>query len=320
MTRAAGQPPRPRVAWRDVDGILLLDKPRGLSSNAALQQARRLFRARKAGHTGSLDPLATGLLPLCFGQATKVAGLLLDSDKRYRVTARLGVATTTADAEGEVTVERPAPAPDPALLEAALAGFRGPIRQVPPMHSALKHRGQRLYALARRGVEVEREAREVTIRELHCRGWSGGRLELEVACSKGTYIRTLVEDLAAALGTVGHIEELRRTRAGPFGDGRLWGLEELEAVLAAEGEAGLDRCLLGIDHALRDWPEVRLGEAERAWILQGQAVFAAGPAGERVRMYGPDGGFLGVGQVTPEGRRLAPVRLMVGLPEGAGEA
>jgi tRNA pseudouridine55 synthase len=311
MTGPTGGAPRPRVPWRDVDGILLLDKPSGFSSNAALQQARRLFRARKAGHTGSLDPLASGLLPLCFGQATKVAGLLLDSDKRYLVTARLGVATASGDAEGEEAGRMPVPPPDTGRLEAVLARFRGPILQVPPMHSALKQGGQRLYELARRGIEVERPARSVTIHELHCPGWVGDRLELEVACSKGTYVRTLVEDLAAALGTLGHVEALRRIQAGPFRDERAWTLAELEALRDAEGESGLDRVLLPADHALRHWPAVQVGASERAWILQGQAVFAAGPGGERVRMYGPDGDFLGVGEMTPEGRRLAPVRLMV---------
>jgi tRNA pseudouridine55 synthase len=320
MTDAAGRPSRPRVTWRDVDGILLLDKPAGLSSNAALQQARRLFRARKAGHTGSLDPLASGLLPLCFGQATKVAGLLLDSDKRYLVTARLGIATATGDAEGEVTRREAAPAPDADRLEAALAGLRGPILQVPPMHSALKQGGRRLYELARQGIEVERAARPVTVHELLALRWEGDLLDLEVACSKGTYVRTLVEDLAAALGTVAHVARLRRTEAGPFRGERCWTPAELQALLDADGEAGLDRALLPVDHALCDWPAVRVGPAERGWILQGQAVFAAGPGGERVRIYGPDGDFLGVGEMTPEGRRLAPVRLMVDLERPASAA
>ena len=313
MTLPEGHRPRARVAWRDVDGILLLDKPTGASSNAALQQARRLFRARKAGHTGSLDPLASGLLPLCFGQATKVAGLMLDSDKRYVVTARLGTRTATGDAEGEVTERRPAPAPDAGRLEAALARFRGPILQVPPMHSALKQGGQRLYELARRGVEVDRPARPVTIHELRALAWEGDRLELEVACSKGTYVRTLVEDVAAELGTVGHVERLRRTEVGSFRDERTWTLAELQRLLEEGGEASLDRVLVPPDRALRDWAAVQVGPAERAWLLQGQAVFAAGPGGQRVRMYGPEGDFLGVGEMTPEGRRLAPVRLMVNV-------
>ncbi len=317
MTDGPGRASRPRVAWRDVDGILLLDKPEGLSSNAALQLARRLFRARKAGHTGSLDPLASGLLPLCFGQATKVAGLLLDSDKRYQVTARLGVATTTGDAEGEVSGRGPVPEPDRARLETALGRFRGAIDQVPPMHSALKQGGQRLYELARRGVEVERQPRTVTIHELVARDWRDDRLELAIRCSKGTYVRTLVEDVARELGTVAHVERLRRTAAGPFDGARARTLADLESLREAGGEAALDATLLPPDEALRHWPAVQVGLAERAWLLQGQPVFAAGPGGAQVRMYGPDGDFLGVGQMSEEGRRLAPARLMVTLAEGS---
>jgi tRNA pseudouridine55 synthase len=212
------------------------------------------------------------------------------------------------------------PPSDPALVESALARFRGPILQVPPMHSALKQGGQRLYALARKGIEVTREARPVTIHELACHGWEGDRLELVVACSKGTYVRTLVEDVAAALGTVGHVAELRRTGLGLFRDERAWTLEELEVLRERGGEDALDRLLLPPDRALAHWPEIRLGPSERAWILQGQAVFAAGPAGERVRIYGPDGEFLGIGQMTPEGRRLAPVRLMVSVEPVPGDA
>lgn len=318
MSRGGAAPPA-RSAWRDVNGILLLDKPAGLSSNAALQRARRLFRARKAGHTGSLDPLASGMLPLCFGQATKVAGLMLESDKCYRVTARLGIRTTTGDTEGEVAERRPVPAPDPQRLEATLARFRGPLLQVPPMHSALKQGGLRLYELARRGVEVERPARPVTIHELRALGWEGDRLELEVTCSKGTYVRTLVEDIAAGLGTVGHVERLRRTGVGPFRGERSWTLEELEDLRGARGEPGLDAVLLQPDRALGEWPAVRVGPVERAWLLQGQAVFAAGPCGGRVRMYGPEGEFLGLGEMTPEGRCLAPLRLMVDVaPKPSG--
>ena len=320
MTASIRQSSRPRVSWRDVDGILLLDKTSGLSSNAALQQARRLFRARKAGHTGSLDPLASGLLPLCFGQATKVAGLMLDADKRYAVVAQLGTQTSTGDAEGEVTESRPVPPSDPALIESVLARFRGPILQVPPMHSALKQGGQRLYALARQGIEVAREARPVTIHELACPGWEGDRLGLEVACSKGTYVRTLVEDVAAALGTVGHVVELRRTGLGLFRDEKAWTLQELEVLRERGGEDALDRVLLPPDRALGHWPAIRLGQSERAWILQGQAVFVTGPGGERVRIYGPDGEFLGIGEMTPEGRRLAPVRLMVSVDPVPGDA
>ncbi len=311
---------RPRVVWRDVNGILLLDKPVGLSSNAALQQARRLFRARKAGHTGSLDPLASGMLPVCFGQATKISGMLLDSDKTYEVTARLGLRTSTGDAEGEVIERAAVPQLDDALLAQVLAAHTGSIEQVPPMYSALKHEGQRLYQLARRGIEVEREARQVTIHELHLIDRDERHLGLEIRCSKGTYVRTLVEDIARALGTVGHVAALRRTRVGVFRDERTWTLEALEALGRDEGEPGLDRLLLDPDAAVSHWPAVRLGPAEEAYVLQGQAVFVAGPPGARVRMYGASGTFIGAGQMTPEGRRLAPVRIMIDLPGAANGA
>ena len=318
MTDAGGRQARPRVAWRDVDGILLLDKPAGLSSNAALQQARRLFRARKAGHTGSLDPLASGLLPLCFGQATKAAGMLLDADKTYEVVAELGSRTETGDAEGAVVESLPVPPDLQERLDPTLRKFLGPIQQVPPMYSALKQDGRRLYKLARQGIEVTREPRSVTIHSLGGARWDGRRLSLEVVCSKGTYVRTLVEDIAGALGTLGHVVGLRRTRLGPFRDERMWSLDELEARLREGGEEALDDLLHGADFALSHWPAVTVGAAEQACILQGQAVFAEGPGGARVRIYGPGAVFLGVGQMAPEGRRLAPVRIMLDL--AAGEA
>ena len=308
--------PRPRVRWREVDGILLLDKDPGMTSNGALQRARRLFRARKAGHTGSLDPLASGLLPLCFGQATKVSGMLLDADKTYRVTARLGARTTTGDAEGEVAEERPVPALDGPAIDEVIGRFVGTLEQVPPMYSALKRDGRRLYELARKGVEVPREPRTIRILALHRTGWDGRDLALEVHCSKGTYVRTLVEDLAAGLGTAGHVVSLRRIQLGPFRDERMWRLEELEALAEAEGEAGLDAALLAPDVAVSHWPEVHLGAAEEAYLLQGQAVFVGGPGGARVRLYGPGRRFLGVGQMSAEGRRVAPARIMLDLGGG----
>ena len=308
---------RPRIEWRDVNGILLLDKGPGASSNAVLQQARRLFRARKAGHTGSLDPLASGLLPVCFGQATKISGMLLDADKTYQVVAALGRRTATGDAEGEVVETREVPALDDAAIDVVFDRFTGPIEQVPPMYSALKQDGRRLYELARKGIEVPREPRSVRILALHRTGWDGRELAFEVRCSKGTYVRTLVEDMAGALGTVGHVTALRRTQLGPFRDERMWTLPELEALAGEGGEPALDAVLHGADTAVRHWPEVVLGEAEQAYVLQGQAVFATGPAGAKVRMYGPDRLFLGVGEMTPEGRRVAPVRIMLDLSGSA---
>lgn len=304
---------RLRVVWRDVTGIVLLDKLPGPSSNAVLQATRRLFRARKAGHTGSLDPLAGGLLPLCFGQATKISGMLLDADKTYRVTAQLGIATTTGDAEGEPLEPMPVPALSAGDLETALARFRGPIAQVPPMYSALKKDGRRLYELARKGIEVERAPRQVIIHALRWLALDEQQLTLEVRCSKGTYVRTLVEDIAQALGTAGHVVALRRTQLGPFRDDRMWSQAALEALMAEGGEAALDAVLLAPDLALPHWPAVRLGEAQQACVLQGQAVFVDGPAGQGVRMYGPSGLFLGVGRMTAEGCRLAPERIMLEL-------
>lgn len=314
MSGAAGSAGgRPRVVWRDVSGIVLVDKQPGPTSNAVLQSVRRLFRARKAGHTGSLDPLASGMLPLCFGQATKVSGMLLDADKTYRVTAQLGVATETGDAEGEPMDRQPVPSLSRDDVERVLARFTGALEQVPPMYSALKREGRRLYELARKGIEVERAPRQVFIHSLHCAVIDGAQLTLEVRCSKGTYVRTLVEDVARALGTLGHVVALRRTQLGPFRDQRMLTQEVLEARLAEGGEAALDALLLAPDAALPHWPEVRLGEAEQACVVQGQAVFVEGPAGQRVRMYGSAGLFLGVGRMTADGRRMAPERLMLDL-------
>lgn len=309
---APGKPAAPR---RAVDGILLLDKPEGLTSNAALQRVRRAYGARKAGHTGSLDPLASGLLPVCLGQATKASGLLLDADKTYDVTIALGVRTSTGDREGEEVESAPVPPLDMVAIGRAAAGFIGEIMQVPPMYSALKHRGERLYRLARQGVEVERPPRRVTIHELKLLGIDGAMLRFEVRCSKGTYVRTLAEDLARALGTTGHVASLRRLSLGPFRSPRMHTLAEVEA--SAGAPAALDAWLLSPDAALAALPAVELGMAEQALVLQGQAVFAAGPGGSRVRMYGPGSRFLGVGRMTSEGRRLAPERIMVDLAGGA---
>lgn len=310
---------RPRAPRRDVHGVLLLDKPVGLTSNDALQKAKRLFQAKKAGHTGSLDPLASGLLPLCFGEATKVSGFLLDADKHYVVACKLGERTSTADAEGEVAERKPVPRLDEALIGKALAKFRGEILQVPPMYSALRHQGHRLYDLAREGVEVHREPRPVTIHELTLKRWDAGNLELEVSCSKGTYVRTLVEDVAAALGTLGHVTVLRRLAVGPFGrDVPMHGLPELEARAGEGAAAALDALLLPVDSALSHWPKASLN-ADAAWYFgKGQAVFLPGaPVSGRMRVY--DGArFLGVGEIQSDGR-LAPRRLM-NLPVEGGES
>ncbi len=301
-------PATPLPFWRAVDGILLLDKPIGLSSNDALQRVRRALSAKKAGHTGSLDPLASGLLPLCFGEATKVAGLLLDADKTYQATVALGTRTNTGDAEGSVVEEAPVPFLNATLVERAMTSFMGMRTQIPPMFSALKRDGQPLYKLARRGIEVEREARPIRIDSLRLIGLSGSLLSFEVACSKGTYVRTLAEDLAVALGTVGHLVALRRTALGRGFDGRV--MHTLEAIEDAAREPGrLESWLVAADVALVSWPSVTLDEFETRAFTQGQAVSLACPAEARLRVYGPEERFLGLGQSDPMGLEVRPVRL-----------
>ena len=303
---------RPRVERRVVDGVLLLDKPIGLTSNGALQRVKRLFRAEKAGHTGSLDPLASGLLPLCFGEATKLSGFLLDADKEYEVGCRFGARTDTADADGTVIETRPLPGQDPATIERALAGLRGDIEQVPPMYSALKHEGQRLYKLARAGAEVERPPRPVTIHEFVPLGWDDdATLALRVRCSKGTYVRTLVEDLGRALDSAAHVAWLRRTAAEPYTLAS--GVQTLEAVEAAHAEGGegaLDALLLPVDSAVADWPRIDLGADAAYFMLRGQPVISPrAPLDRLLRLYGPNDRFLGIGAVQDDGR-VAPKRLI----------
>ncbi|MEQ1582235.1 MAG: tRNA pseudouridine(55) synthase TruB [Steroidobacteraceae bacterium] len=307
--------PRPRRFDREVDGILLLDKPTGISSNSALQQARRLFRALKAGHAGSLDPLASGLLPVCFGQATKVCGQLLESGKAYRVVARLGEQTDTADAEGQVIATQPVPPLDRQTVEAAVARFVGDQTQVPPMYSALKHEGKRLYELARQGETVERAARHIHIGGIDVLRVEAPEIELDVACSKGTYIRTLVEDVARALGTLGHVTALRRLKVDAFGNPPMVTFAELEAAAAHGDFAALAAFLLPIDHVFMDLPRVDVDEAgerhlthgRRTWPAQGSM---APPDGRKARAYGPTGGFIGLVERQPDGA-LQPNRLFV---------
>jgi tRNA pseudouridine55 synthase len=299
-----------RRKGRRISGILLLDKPAGMSSNAALQKVKWLFKAAKAGHTGSLDPLATGLLPVCLGEATKASAFLLDADKRYVTTVRLGEKTATADAEGEVI--ETAPVPDISLehLSEVLERFLGDIEQLPPMYSAVKHQGERLYKLAREGVEVERKPRTISIHDLACLDFDGVNLKLDIHCSKGTYVRTLAEDISVALGTVGHVAELRRTAVGPFDDIDMVTLEQLEA-LADEGFEALDRLLLPIDSGLMHWPEVRLNADAAHYLQQGQPVFSPGsPASGMVRVYDNEERFLGAGEINSDGM-VAPKRLML---------
>jgi tRNA pseudouridine55 synthase len=295
----------PRVAWRRVDGVLLLDKPLGLTSNAALQRARRAYRAERAGHSGTLDPLATGLLPVLFGEATKFGAELLGADKRYRATLALGARTSTGDAEGEV-IERRAAAVDPARLEAVLARFVGRIAQVPPMYSALKLAGRPLYAYARAGEAVERAPRTVTIHALHVVAWAGDRLEIDVRCSKGTYIRTLAEDVGAALGCGAHLAALVRTESGPF---LLRDAHALEMVEAASDEER-SGFLRPADVLLAGLPRVALDLAAASRFAHGQAVGAPPETvAGRLCAYDPAGRLLGVGECGPDGR-VRPLRLV----------
>jgi tRNA pseudouridine55 synthase len=300
---------RRRNNLRIVNGILLLDKPQGLTSNEALQVVKRLFKARKAGHTGSLDPLATGMLPLCFGQATKVSGFLLDANKRYTMSAKLGQTTTTADAEGEVVEEKEVPELEEASIESVLSEFTGEIDQIPPMYSALRHNGERLYKLARKGVEVERKSRKVIIYELKLRDFSRNMLDLEVKCSKGTYVRTLVEDIGAKLGCGAHVTALRRLEVGPYMDpGQMVTLDELEHR-AEQGFASLDKALLPVESALLEWPDVRLSSDVAFYMRQGQAVVVPhAPTSGWVRLYENGEKFMGMGEIQDDGK-VAPKRL-----------
>lgn len=303
-----GRQRRPR--GRNVNGILLFDKPLGISSNDALQRVKRLFKAQKAGHTGSLDPLADGLLPLCFGAATKLSAYLLDADKHYWVRVQLGVTTATADAEGEVLETRPTEGITEADLRAILPDFIGEIDQLPPMYSALKHKGQRLYKLAREGIEVEREPRRIHIHRLDLVKTELPEFELQVHCSKGTYVRTLAEDIGNALGCGAHVIGLRRTGVGPYGEENMVTLDQLEEIAAEQGEAGLDARLLPLDSALGDWPEVRLSDDAAHYLRMGQAVLVPkAPTEGWVRLYDARRGFIGVGEVEDDGR-IAPRRLM----------
>ena len=304
--------PRTRHRFRKLHGILLLDKARGPSSNQALQRVRHLFRADKAGHTGALDPLATGLLPICFGEATEIAGGLLGARKAYETVARLGITTDTDDAEGQVLRERSVPALDIATLDAALASLTGRIQQVPPIYSALKRGGEPLYAKARRGETIEIEARSVDIHEFRLESSADlldpePKLRLHVECGSGTYIRSLVRDLGELLGCGAHVAELRRLWVDPFRDPRMWTLEALEAM-AERGEAQLDACLLPIEAGMVSWPEVRLRDAQAARLGQGQSVCGVFRHQGEVAICDGDGRALGLGHVDRDGI-LRPQRL-----------
>ena len=294
---------------RRVNGILLLDKPIGITSNAALQKVKKLYRARKAGHTGSLDPLASGLLPICLGEATKVSGYLLDADKHYWVVCKLGERTSTGDAEGELLEQRPVQVTEKQFRK-VMEGFLGDIEQIPPMYSAVKHQGQRLYKLARQGVEVERQPRSITIHSIELLDFASPRVEINVRCSKGTYVRTLVEDIGELLGCGAHVADLRRLGVGPYDDTGMVTLDCLEQLLAEGGEAALDALLLPLESGLTQWPDVRLSGDAAFYLRQGQPVLVPhAPTAGGVRLYLGDKRFLGIGEILDDGR-VAPRRLL----------
>jgi len=306
-----------------LNGILLLDKPEGISSNAALQRVRRLLGAPKAGHVGSLDPLATGMLPICLGEATKLAGEIVGGRKRYAFEIALGARTDTGDREGAVVETSPVPALDAAAVERALAGFRGRLSQIPPMYSALKRGGEPLYRLARAGIEVERAAREIEIEEIAITSMRQNVIGFETLCSKGTYIRVLGEDIARALGTCGHVIRLRRLSVAPFERELMLGLDEVEAICRAGGRPKL----LAPDQALSDLPAVVVPQESARRLMHGQAV-AVGAGVEisatqpsRVRLYDERGRFLGLGLADglADGRGTVRPKRMFLVGEGGSE-
>jgi tRNA pseudouridine55 synthase len=299
-------PQAPKRQLRDIDGLLILDKAPGLSSNKCLQQVKHLLQAAKAGHTGALDPLASGVLPLCFGEATKVSQFLLDSDKAYRARIRLGVTTTTCDSEGEVLATVPVPHLSGEQIEAVLKPLRGLITQQPPIYSALKQNGVPLYKLARAGKAIEPKFRDVTIHSLELLAHEGEYLDIDVSCSKGTYIRTLAEDIGKALGVGGHITALRRSKAGPFALATSMTLEEMTDLAAA---GTLETRLIAPDQAIADLPSVQLDTEQTRRLRQGQLVKLndVAPTPD-IRVYCAEE-FIGLGEIGAEGL-LKAVRLL----------
>ena len=305
---------RPRTVYRRLDGLLLLDKPQGLSSNQALQRVRHLFRAEKAGHTGSLDPPATGLLPVCFGEATKIAGGLLGARKAYETVARLGLTTDTDDADGQPLRERPVPTLTVAAIDAALSALSGRILQRPPIYSALKRGGEPLYAKARRGEAIEVDARLVEVHAFELLNAAdlldGGAplLRLHVECGSGTYVRSLVRDLGEALGCGAHVAELRRLWVDPFREPRMWTLEALETLREQAGERVLDACLLPVETGMASWPAVSVTPAQAQRLAHGQGLQGPYPATGHVAIFDEGGRGLGLGEVDDDGG-LRPTRL-----------
>ena len=312
---------RPRRRGRDIHGVLLLDKPQGASSNDVLQKVKRIYNANRAGHTGALDPLATGMLPICLGEATKFSQYLLDSDKRYRVIARLGQRTDTSDADGQIVEERPVTFSDAELAE-ALESFRGDTQQVPSMYSALKYQGKKLYEYARQGIDVPREARPITVYELLFIRHEGNELELEIHCSKGTYIRTIIDDLGEKLGCGAHVIFLRRLAVSKYPVDRMVTLEQLHALVEQAEQQGvpaaelLDPLLMPMDSPASDYPIVNIPLTSSVYFKNGNPVRTSGaPLEGLVRVTeGEEGKFLGMGEIDDEGR-VAPRRLVVEYAE-----
>ena len=299
-----------RKKGRSIDGIVILDKAIGISSNRALQEVKRIYDAQKAGHTGSLDPLATGVLPLCLGEATKVSQFLLDSDKKYRTRIKLGVRTDSGDCEGNVLESCADFQISQLQVEEALAPFRGEIEQVPPMYSALKVNGVPLYKMARKGQTIEREARQITVYSIELTAFEGDELELEIACSKGTYIRTIADDLGQALGCGAHIIALRRTQAGAFTEADCVTTEQLKEESESGGLSVIDEHLIPMDKAIADLPEVILPSITASFIKNGQPVLVRHlPEEGLVRLYEEER-FIGIGCIDDDGK-VAPRRLIV---------
>jgi tRNA pseudouridine55 synthase len=296
---------------RNIHGILLLDKPIGITSNAALQQVKKLFNARKAGHTGSLDPIASGMLPLCFGEATKFSQFLLEADKHYRVIAKLGVKTTTGDIEGEIIHQQTVSGISQDILLNTLAKFKGEIEQIPSMFSAIKHQGQPLYKLARQGIEVERKPRVITIYELNLLHYQDNdSFEFDVRCSKGTYVRNLVEDIGEILGCGAHVTSLRRLAAGPYQAEQMISMDALTALFTENGVAAADAHLLPVDSSVASWPTITISETAAFYLRQGQAIIVPhAPTSGWVRVMLKDGRFLGVAEILDDGK-VAPRRLV----------
>ena len=302
---------KPRKRGRDIHGVFLLDKPQGMSSNDIMQKVKRIFQANKAGHTGALDPLATGMLPICLGEATKFSQFLLDADKRYLVTAKLGERTDTSDAEGQIVETREVKVKTPEILT-ALEQFRGDILQVPTMFSALKHNGKPLYEYARQGITVEREARPITIFELNFIEYNAPYLTLEVHCSKGTYIRTLVDDLGEALGCGAHVTMLRRTAVADYPTEKMLDWNTLQALAESQDLSLLDALLLPIDTAVAKLPMLTLDESQTQGIGFGQRVKFNNPNSlqGQVRLFSHENRFLGVALID-ENNVIRPQRLVV---------